>query len=55
LPPLVVVVDESSVIKEFPNKEPGEKGGNLTRILKEYGVDKWLSLKDRRELSKKSA
>jgi len=26
LPPLVVVVDESSVIKEFPNKEPGEKG-----------------------------
>jgi hypothetical protein len=35
LPPLVVVVDGSSVIKEFPNKQPGEKGESLTQILNE--------------------
>jgi hypothetical protein len=37
LPPLVVVVDWGSVIKEFPNKEPGEKGENLAQVFNEYG------------------
>lgn len=42
MPPLVVVVDWSSVIKEFPNKEPGEKGENLTQVLNEYGAQQMV-------------